>query len=384
MLLWIVMAVFTAAASLSVLVPLYRERRGRAANAPELAIYRDQFAEVDRDLGRGLIADSEASAARTEIARRLLRADEAGVSGGAAAGGVAPAGGATQPGEHPRRVAALVAIIGLPLVALGFYLLVGSPQLPDQPLAARLSSPLDRQDIGALVSRVEQHLAASPEDGRGWAVLGPIYVKLGRYDDAVRAFSNAIRLLGSDADREASLGEAIVRANQGVVTADARAAFERANQLDATAIRPRFYLAIGLGQEGKKDEAIAAWQALLNGAPPDAPWVQVAASALAKLQGGAADVAGPGPTASDVEAAQKLTPDERLAMINGMVTQLAAKLDGDPSDAEGWAKLIRSYMVLGRGDDAKAALAKARQALAGDTTKLAAIDAAARELGLAP
>ena len=65
------------------------------------------------------------------------------------------------------------------------------------------------------------------------------------------------------------------QANQGIVTADARAAFERARAADPGAVRPRFYLALALGQEGKTDEAIAAWQELLAGAPPGAPWVEV-------------------------------------------------------------------------------------------------------------
>src|SRR5690606_850706 len=110
---------------------------------------------------------------------------------------------------------------------------------------------------------VETHLAANPEDGRGWELLGPVYVRLGRYPDAVRAFSNAQRILGPTAEREADLGEAITRANANVVTAEARAAFERAHALDKEAIRPRFYLAVALDQEGQREAAIAAWRDVL-------------------------------------------------------------------------------------------------------------------------
>jgi cytochrome c-type biogenesis protein CcmH len=186
--------------------------------------------------------------------------------------------------------------------------------------------------------------------------------------------------------READLGEAIVRANQGLVTAEARAAFERARTLDPTAIRPQFYLALALSQEGKAAEAAAAWRGLLAKAPPDAPWVEVARAELAKLGDSAPVVASnpagaPGPTASDVDAAASLSPEERVAMINGMVSELAARLESQPDDAEGWARLIRSYMVLGRGADAKAALAEARAKLPPD--KRAAVDEAARGVGLA-
>lgn len=368
MLLWVVMALLTAAASLSILLPLGRARGGQAASQPEISIYKDQLDEVDRDLGRGLIAESEAGAARTEIARRLIKAGETGKSP------------ATAAGSRGRKWAAGFALIGVPVVALGLYLAFGSPLLPDDPLATRLAAPPAEQDIAALVARVEDHLAGKPDDGRGWDLLAPVYMKLDRYDDATRAYGNAIRLLGSTSAREADLGEAIVSANDGVVTAEARSAFERAAALDKEAVRPRFYLAVALSQDGKKDDAIAAWRSLLDEAPAnDAPWVAIARQNLAKLEGPAP---APGPSASDVAAASKLSPGDRLAMIQDMVASLAAKLDSDPSDADGWARLIRSYMVLSRPDDARAALAKARTALSDKPDRLAVVEAEAKAQGL--
>jgi cytochrome c-type biogenesis protein CcmH len=370
MILWVVMAVLAVAASLSVLVPLYRGRRpavgeGRAA----LAIYKDQLGEVESDFVGGLIGADEASAARTEIARRAIKADAAPDDVPA----TAPAS------ERPRRVAAVVTVLAVPVLAIGLYLLVGSPQLPDRPLAARLSGALEAADLPALVARVEAHLATSPNDGQGWGLIAPVYLKAGRYDDAVRAFSNAVRLLGPSAEREADLGDAIMRANRGVVSEDARAAFRLASQIDPAAVKPRFFLAIALTQQGARDEAIAAWHALLQGAPADAPWLPVARQALASL---AAAPPAPGPTAADLDAASKLTTEQRQAMISGMVDQLAAKLQADPADAEGWARLIQSYMVLGRKDDATAALARARTALAGKADRLAVVEAGARASGL--
>jgi cytochrome c-type biogenesis protein CcmH len=370
MLLWVIMAALAALASLSVLVPLYRGRGQRtAAGAPAASIYRDQLGEVDRDLDRGLIGETEADAARTEISRRLIRAGETSASEKAAAG------------DRPRRIAGLVALVAMPLLAVGLYVLLGSPGLPDQPLAARLSVPPEQQDLPTLVARIEAHLAAEPKDGEGWAVIGPVYVRQGRYADAVRAFANALDLLGENAALQADLGDAIVRLNEGVVTSDARAAFERANKLDPQAVRPRFYLALALTQDGKKAEALAAWRDLLKGAPASAPWVPIAERAMAKLEA-PPDSATPGPTEADVEAAAGMTPEDRSAMIEGMVGQLAARLEAEPKDAEGWARLVRSYMVLGRADDARAALAKARTALAGEAARLATVDRAAKEAGL--
>lgn len=370
------MAVLAATTSLLVLAPLYRSARAaRSERGQALAIYRDQLGEVERDLDRGVIGETEAKAARTEISRRLLRV---GHEGGEDAG----AGSA-----RARRVAT-VAIIAMPLAALVFYLFVGSPELPGEPLAARLAAPTNQQDIPTLVARIEAHLAAEPDDAKGWEVLAPVYMRLGRYDDAVKAYRNLVRLLGATAGREADLGEALVSAAGGTVTADARAAFEQAVKLDATAVRPRFYLALALGQQGKTDQAIAAWKALLAGAPETAPWVSVARSELAKLEGGTATAAAggaaapPGPTAADVTEAGQMSASDRMAMIEGMVQQLADKLAANPADPPGWARLLRSYMVLGKSEEAKAALAKARTALAGDATGLASVNDAAKAAGV--
>ena len=81
-------------------------------------------------------------------------------------------------------------------------------------------------------------------------MLAPVYVRLGRNEDAAIAFGNIARLLGSNAATEGDLGEAIVRANEGTVTAEARAAFERAVKDDPKDVRARFYLALGDGPGG--------------------------------------------------------------------------------------------------------------------------------------
>ena len=386
MVLWIAMAVLAAAACLPLLMALARPPRSVSANAPALAIYRDQLNEIGREVERGVVAAGDAEAARTEIARRLIRAGDAPVEP------IAP--------QERLRKFATVAIIAMPVLALGLYLVVGSPRTPDAPLAARPDVQAARE-VQALVTQVETHLAAEPSDGKGWEVLAPVYRRLGRTADAVNAYTKAIALLGATAEREGDLGEAIIAASNGAVTPEAHAAFETARQLAPDDPRPRFYLALALTQAGRTDEARAAWQALLANSPADQPWVQVAEQQLAALggplpnspasnppspltatPGPASATAAPGPNAADVAAAAQMTPADRQAMIAGMVAALAAKLKTSPDDPEGWARLIRSYVVLGRQADAEVALADARKALAGDAAKLAAIEAAATDLGL--
>lgn len=367
MLQWILMAVLTAAASIVLLAPLGRRPRAIGGEAEARSIYRDQLEELDRDRAGGLIGEAEAEAARIEIARRLLRTEEA------AAGEAATA-------SFGRKAGILVAIVAVPAIAIGTYLLVGAPGQPDRPLAAREDEAAGDRQISDLIERVETHLASNPEDGQGWEVLGPIYMRIGRFDDAVRAFDHSRRLLGATADREALYGEALTRAGAGVVSDEAEAAFRRAVEQDPGNARARFYLAVALGQSGKRDEAVAAWNALIDGAPADALWLPVAQQELAALAEGAAPVRGP--TAGDVAAAQEMAPADRQQMIEGMVAGLASRLDEQPDDADGWARLFRAYIVLGRQADAEAALGRARSALAGKPELLAAVERSAAENGL--
>ncbi len=370
MVFWVILAVLAAAAALSVLMPLYRGRDvERRVADQEISIYRDQLGEIERDVERGLIADREAEAARTEIARRLIKAD-----------GARDDAASTAPGDRPRRIAALAAVVGIPLIAVGLYLFVGSPDMPDAPLEARLTARPEQQDTAALFATIEAHLKANPDDAKGWTVIAPIYANMGRYDDAAEAYRNIVRLLGATPDSETALGEVIVRANQGLVTDEAREAFARAAALDPKAVGPRYYLALAAGQAGHTDDAVKQLQALIDGAPPDAAWVPPVQETLARLQ--SIEAAPPAPTAADVNAAANLAPEDRAAMVEGMVARLAARLKDEPDDAEGWARLVRSYMVLGRPDDARAALDSARVALAGDAEKLATVESEAKASGL--
>ena len=384
MLLWIIFAVMTALATLTVLAPISRAMRSGAAQASEpadVSVYRDQLSELERDLARGVIAPSEAEAARTEIARRLLNADR---------------GAGRDPSAQPLpisgagRSAGMAAMIALPALAIGFYLLVGKPELPDQPLSARMIAEPGKESIDVLVARAEAQLAMTPEDGRGWDALGPIYLRLQRPADAATAFRNAIRLLGPTSRRLTGLGEALFELSGGVVTLEARTAFEAAVDLEPKTVPARMYLALALSQEGRQDDSIAAWTALLKDGDGQ-PWADVVRGELAKLDPKAAAAApaqaapaadAPGPSAADVAAASAMPEADRKAMIEGMVARLRERLQTQGGTLDEWTRLIRALSVLGRGEEARAAVAKARDALQANAADLAAIDELAK--GIAP
>ena len=383
MLLWLIFACLTAAVLFMVLSPLARPKANDAPRAAfDASVYRDQLAEIEGDRERGLIGEAEAEAARIEIARRLLALDAVEASGK----------------ETGRAASAKTVMIGvaacLPLLALGLYLVYGSPNLPDQPLAARLQDPASSDNLQALVARVEARLRAHPEEGEGWEVIAPVYMAWRRYNDAADAYAQTIRLLGESAQRLSGRGRALVLANNGVVTEEARAALDKAASLDPDLIEPRVLLAVAKEQDGRFKEAAEDWRSLLAKDKGGAPWRQMVEQRLAQAEARAAGKPLPeraegtqaqrqgGPTSEDIAAAERMTPAGRQAMVERMVQRLAARLDQSGDDLPGWLKLVRAYSVLDRTDDAEKALARAKSQFSADPQAIGRLDALADELGL--
>jgi cytochrome c-type biogenesis protein CcmH len=391
MTLWLILALMTAAALGAVVWPLVRAR-GMTAGGSDLAVYRDQLEEIERDRSERRIEGEEAEAARVEVSRRLLAA--------------ANAENAREPvASHAggRRFAALAAVAALvPVLAAALYGVLGSPALPGQPLASRApagNEDLEKSPIAQLVTRVEAHLDENPDDGRGWEVIAPVYMKLERYDDAAKARRRAIALLGETSMRQVDLGEAVTAAANGVIGDEAKAAFERAVALDADNYKAQFYLGLAAEQDGKAEDAARIWQALIARSPADAPWLPVVRQSLARIDPKAAEAAqaapasagpaatsaaaqAPGPKPDDVAAASEMTEEQRGQMIRGMVDRLASRLHENGTDLDGWLRLLRAYKVLGENAKAKAAVVEARAALNSEPDKLRRLDAAIKDLDI--
>ena len=378
MLLWIILATLTAVVLLVLLRPLANKSREDVGRAEfDAAVYRDQLREVESDRDRGLIGPVEADAAKLEISRRLLAS-------------VDEKQGATPAPLRFRSAAMLAVSILISLAAVSLYLVYGSPGTPDQPLAARLTDPTNEQDLAAIIARVEARLRAHPEEGEGWDAVGPVYMGTGRYADAADAYTKAIKLLGESPKRLAGRGQALVLASNGVVSEDARRSLERAVALDGSLLEPRILLAIAKEQDGRFQDAIDDWRALLERADPSAPWRQMVeqrmAAAQAHLSGAVPGVAAApsktGPSEQDMTAAQKMNPADRQAMIEQMVQRLAQRLEHQGDDLAGWLQLVKAYSVLDRKDEAEKALSRAKMQFSGRTDAIEQLDALAAELGL--
>jgi cytochrome c-type biogenesis protein CcmH len=375
--IWLVFALLTFAAAMSVLAPLARSRKAGplavSQRATDVAFYEGEVAAIARDVERGLMLPADAEAAKAEAARRLIGAAVDPVEAGAS--------------RRNRTLAALVSLALIFATGLGLYLHIGSPALRDQPLTARRQAPPEQMDVMAAVAKIEAHLAANPNDGRGYDVVAPVYMQVGRYADAARALAQANKLLGATPEREAAQAEAHMMAGQGKMIPEARQAIARALALQPDFAQARFYVGLAAEEDGNLAQAREVWTKLLADAQPGAPWADVVRGRLSRL--GAAppgpSTAGAltGPPSGDAAAAISSMPEaDRSAAIRGMVDGLAARLASDGRDAEGWLRLVRAYVVLNEGGKAKGALADARRALAGDVSAIERLAALAKQLGL--
>jgi len=386
MVLFIGFAVLVAAVVWAVTRPLLATPTATPAAADtELAVYRDQLAEIEAERTQGMVAGADAEAARAEVARRLIRrAEEKKAS-------AAPSGAQTTSARNT----VLAAAAALPVAALLLYLAVGSPMLPGRPYASRLTEPIEQATASDLVAKVEAHLRQHPDDGRGWDVVAPVYLHTRDFQHAADAFQRAIRLLGESPKRLAGFARATIMLQNGVVTEPARRAYEKLRTLEPDAIEPQVWLAIAKEQDGDLAGAAADYRALIAEGASQQPWRTLLEARLksvtAKL-GGAPEAAQggdksgsqmlPPPSAEAMAKFHAMTPEQRQQFIERMVEGLAARLKQDGKNLEGWMQLMRAYAVLGRSKEASSALAQARSNFAGDEKSLAQLQALAQSLGI--
>lgn len=371
-----------------------------AARSEDLAIYRDQLAEVDRDLARGVIPADEAGRLRIEVQRRMLDADRA-----------AQPGTAVRP-SNPA-LPALVVVLAL-VGAGGLYMELGAPGYPDLPIAERLAvadadyrnrpaqatlegqqppftAPADTDKAFLeLMDKLRATVASHPDDLKGQELLAQNEAKLGNFAAARVAEQAVIRLKGQDAtaDDYANLAVMMIYAANGIVSPEAEAALTETLRRSPDNGAARFYLGLMAAQVGRPDKTFTLWKPLLDEGPETAPWIPAIRAQLQDI----ADAAGipytapqaKGPSASDMANAAQMSPEDRQKMIEGMVGGLETRLMAEGGAVEDWTKLINALGVLGAKDRAAAAYAKAQTAFAGKPGELSALKAAAVAAGLTP
>lgn len=258
---WILAAAMLGAC---LFVLLWSLKRARSEKPPgsdaDVAFYRAQLDEIARQAQSGMLAPAEQNAAAAEAARRLLAAAKD-------RGSASP----TRASPTALRVTIVLLLLAVPAVSLSLYARLGSPEQAAMPLAERTLPDRSKLQLAAFISEIEARLAAQPDDARGLALLAPLYLRDGRADDAVRTLAHLIEVAGSSAERQADLGEAIAAANQGRVTPEAKAAFERALAERPDLQKAQFYLGRAYAQSGDAPKARAIFTALLSKVPERGP-----------------------------------------------------------------------------------------------------------------
>ena len=382
--LWIAAAALSAMVVVMLLRPLLRRAQEQASSAAyDLQVYKDQLSEVARELERGNLTAVEAQAAQAEIERRLLRAAEAEQREDQSKG---PSGGST-----PAKALAMVLTAVLPLGALGLYLYgLGSPNMPSMPFAERAEERQGFDERQRLIAELADRMREDPRDPQGWEILARNYAVIGRYLQAAEAYGEAIARGFDRADLRAQRAEALIAAENGVVMPAARREIEAALRLNPNEPLALYYVGVMHEQAGEPQRAIETWARLLRELPPDIvgrPQIMARLTAVAQRAGlepadfdtasrvppvgapppgpGVGGQSGgqaggqPGPTREQMDAAQEMSPEERQAMIEGMVEGLAIRMEANPDDLDGWLRLARAYAVLGRRDEAVSALERA-------------------------
>ncbi len=386
------------------LLALLRARSEIASAAEfDLKVYRDQLAEIDRDLARGTLPPDEADRQRTEVSRRLLDADRAraSASSSASTGGIALA------------AALILALIG---GAYWAYLRLGAPGYPDLPLAARLAmseeiranrapqaqmeaeatttrpTPVTPDpDFARLMDQLRAAVTERPDDPRGLELLAANEARLGNLPEARIAQESLIRLKGDQAtaDDHAALAELMIMAAGGLISAEAEAELTQALTLDPTNGTARYYYGLMAAQVGRFDRTFGLWEPLLREGPPDAPWIAPIRAQITDIAARAGvrytlppDPTLPGPDADALTAAGEMSEADRQAMIEGMVAQLGQRLASEGGTVEEWARLISSLAVLNRRDEAQEIFAESLERFAGSPAQQSFLREAALNAGL--
>ncbi|MFN0116436.1 MAG: c-type cytochrome biogenesis protein CcmI [Paracoccaceae bacterium] len=410
---WIVAGGLAAAAGLVLLrAALAAPGGAESPRAEDMAVYRDQLSEVDRDVARGTLTADEAGRVRTEVSRRLLDADRA--AKGEAAGGHA------RPAARGGRAVTL-AVVALALAgSVAAYAWLGVPGYPDVPLAERIAraeaaraarpaqaeavaklAPAVRRDpadpaTAGLIARLRAAVAERPSDRQGLQLLAENESALGNWAEAALAWRGLIAAKGAAAAAGdyAGLADALVLQAGGYVSPEAGAALAEALKRDPGNGTARFYMGLAEAQVGRPDLAFRFWAPLLEQSPPGAPWNAYIRDRIGMLAMAAGvDYAPPpepgaggggvkGPTAEEMAAAREMSPEDRQAMIGGMVQSLSDRLATQGGSGAEWAQLIVALGVLGDRDNATAIWTEARGVFAASPDDLAAVNAAAAKAGL--
>lgn len=331
----------------------------------DLLIYKDQLIEVEKDLEKGILNKIESDAARIEVSRRILLADKRSKSENTIT-------------KNPKILSRLVTATIFLFILVGTfstYAYIGNPTLKDMPLKSRLAQAQENRsnrisqenaellvpdenieapdDYLDLVSKLRSAMQDRPNDMQGLRLLALHEFRLGKYRSARKAHTQIINILGNKATAKdfVDFAEVMIVATNGYVSPEAESTLRRALELTPNDGRARYYSGLSMAQNGRPDVALRLWKNLLNEGPENAPWIPLIKEQIidiARLAGvNLSEDQLPGPNSEQIDSAKNMSDQERMEMIQGMVTSLSNRLANEGGSVNEWARLIRALGVLG-------------------------------------
>lgn len=284
-LFWLICALFIVIALAFILPPLLQTTSNESdlgRKEANIAVYRDQLSELEADLRNGVLSQEQYQLEKEEVERRLLE-------------DVSESKASSSKGKQMLAGKNLVygLALGIPLIAVPFYLQVGNRQAIGRvPVAARPQAPpmlgnqpRSQEQIEASVAALAKRLEQNPNDADGWVMLANSYTSLERYSDAAAAYSKATALKPNDADLLAEYAFVLAMTNNRSLAGKPTELLEKALQINPE--NPKvLQLAGGAAYEAKKyDEAIKYWEQLLAKVPPESEMGQMIAQRIADAKG---------------------------------------------------------------------------------------------------
>jgi cytochrome c-type biogenesis protein CcmH len=348
----------------------------------DIVVYRNQLAEIDQEIERGLLTQDEAEAARAEVHRRMLAAEDAELASRTAPIGVE--------GRRLRLAAVIAIAVVLPVGATALYGALGSPGVLGKPYAWRQTH--DPEFVTASTADKLAHLLQASPTAAGYRRLAQMYFETRNYDQAADADRKAVELGATDAATWSELGESVVMSNGGAIVPEALLAFTNSLAVDPSNSRSRFYIGLAESQIGNLKRAVSIWRDLEAHSEPNASWLPLVREHIAAVsKDGHFDPASVPPEPPDAKAMSvaltamtnamhvqgsagvpgqpagtpaatappSAAPNDKDTMIHAMVDRFAAKMDKDSANVAGWQRLAHAYVVLGEIDKAQQAIDRA-------------------------
>lgn len=362
MIFWLLLTIPFLLALSFILLPLFQSQREQEKNSSNIDVYKAQLTELARDQKDGLISDQEASSARLEIERRLLRA--------------AALQNMTRDGKDQASSSSLLLIAAIStivlLLSVGFYLNIGVPGMPDfayqdQPRAQKQNSiqNAETDQMQAEIKEITAHLTENPNDIKAQRAL---LRTLGQYNSLMGHKGKAARIFGEWYKRDPdNIDAALIYAESLIIFGNSRVSpaallvLNKAKKMQPRNPGVRHYLALAAYQSGEVRQALTSWQAIAAESAPTAPWLPQLQNWIRRAE---KDLDLPTSSLPPVDKAQReaieaMSQEEQTAMIRKMVGRLQDRMDKNPDNVEGWLQLTKAYMVIGQKPDALKSLEKA-------------------------